>query len=196
MKALLTALAELFAKLFRRGGEFGGGGATGAFQTQEDRNVAAFLEMLWACEGTGYPEGWGALFGWRPGRTDRLFVPGDDHPRIAFHLDGRPLAPGEPRVAWQYTTAAGKPQLTESTYDRLCRVYGHRDMRPAGQMRSAMDLIGEQGVLPAVRRGDVVTAVNGLGRIWASLPSSKVPQPHRDWDFVRRAFTAHGGVLA
>jgi muramidase (phage lysozyme) len=190
---LTTLLRALFG---RRGGEFGGAGASGPIVTQAAQNEEAILEMIAACEGTAHPDGWRALYGWRPGRSDRLFELRDDHPRIAFHFDGTPIAPGETRVPWKYTTAAGRYQITESTHDRVCKKFGRRNFREDGQRKTALDLIREVGAEEDARAGRLYGVIEKCGGLWASLPSSKSGQPKRDYAFCARAFAAFGGVIA
>jgi muramidase (phage lysozyme) len=195
---IIAAILALFGrKEPANGGQFGGGGATGGWapRTPAERNEFAAIEMIRACEGTVGEEGWRALYGWRPGRADRTFILGNDHPRVAFHFNGVPLAPGEPRVPWQYTTAAGGIQLTESTYDRLCKKNGHRGMSPADQVRSALELIEEVGARGDIQDGRIRTAIGKLGGIWASLPSSTANQPKRTWDYALDAYLKAGGTL-
>ncbi|EKE6829257.1 glycoside hydrolase family 104 protein [Escherichia coli] len=77
------------------------------------------------------------------------------------------------------TSAAGRYQIIKPTYDSLAKRLGVTDFSPETQDRMALELIRENGALEDVKRGDYAAAINKLGGVWASLPSSTAPQPHR-----------------
>lgn len=150
--------------------------------------LSAFLMLIRKCEGTADPDGYRALFGYRPG-NGKLFTSFDDHPRIYFpYVDksGKTIR----------TSAAGAYQITVSTWDPLQRKFGFPDFSPTSQDEAAIALIDEKGGLSAIEQGDLWTSMLLVRNVWASLPTATVPQPHRDLAFAQAAFTASGGVLA
>lgn len=78
-----------------------------------------------------------------------------------------------------YTTAAGRYQFLKPTWDGLVRQYGLTDFSPRNQDLGALALIKQRGALNDVLKGDYRSAINKLGKEWASLPSSPYAQPKR-----------------
>lgn len=135
--------------------------------------LQAFLLLIADCEGTAGPEGYRALYGWRPGRTDRLIDSFADHPRRKFHFDGREILPPERAIPYQYTTAAGKYQATESTWNDYIRAQGPHDFSPTSQDKFAVWRIGiVPGALAAIEAGDLDKALRLLSPVWESFPYS------------------------
>lgn len=148
-----------------------------------DQNIAAFLMMIRAAEGTAGPRGYQTMFGYR------YFDSFADHPRQKFafkQTDG----------ATNYTTAAGAYQFLETTWDDLRAKLGLPDFSPASQDAAAVQLIREKGALADVVAGRFEAAVRKLGGIWASLPSSTYKQGKRDMAFVKAAYEQAGGQYA
>lgn len=83
------------------------------------------------------------------------------------------------------STAAGRYQITKSTYDTYAKKLGVSDFSPETQDKIAYKLIEDSGALPDVEKGDYESAVNKLGSIWASFPSSNYKQPKRSWEWTR-----------
>jgi muramidase (phage lysozyme) len=85
-------------------------------QASEWPNVRAFWFIL--CYGEtndkddDNDESYRALYGWKPG-SGKLFASFADHPRVKF-----PLPDGE------FTTAAGKCQITASSWDDFIKACG------------------------------------------------------------------------
>lgn len=79
------------------------------------------------------------------------------------------------------TTAAGRYQFLKPTWDGLARQYGLTDFSPRNQDLGALALIKRRGALNDVLKGDYHSAVNKLGKEWASLPSSNYAQPKKSW---------------
>src|SRR5690606_29574075 len=79
------------------------------------------------------------------------------------------------------TTAAGRYQFLKPTWDGLARQYGLTDFSPRNQDLGALALIKQRGALNDVLKGDYRSAVNKLGKEWASLPSSNYAQPKKSW---------------
>lgn len=80
------------------------------------------------------------------------------------------------------STAAGRYQITKSTYDNFAPKLGITDFSPASQDKLAAHLITVNGAMPDVVAGNYPAAVNKLGGVWASLPSSRYGQPKRTMD--------------
>jgi muramidase (phage lysozyme) len=147
-----------------------------------ESNVAAFLAMIRAAEGTAGPNGYRTLFG------GQLFASYADHPRIAVRalLGGRAIT----------STAAGAYQILERTWDEAARALALPDFSPASQDAAAVWLIRRRGALADVRAGRFDVAVRKVAREWASLPGSPYGQPVKTLDEVRAAYAAAGGSFA
>lgn len=77
------------------------------------------------------------------------------------------------------STAAGKYQITGTTYKDVAPKIGVTDFSPESQDKVAVELIKRNNALDNVLKGDFMGAVEKLGGTWASLPSSKYNQPKR-----------------
>lgn len=152
-------------------------------------NRQAFLDMLAACEGTDTDEGYRALFGYTPS-NHRVFDNGYiDHPNIKFpftQTDG----------AQNYSTAAGRYQIINSSWREGKAKWGLLDFAPRSQDEWALRTIEAAGALPDVDAGNLQSAIDKCAGIWASLPASHYPQPKRTYQFSQAAYLAAGGMLA
>lgn len=134
-------------------------------------NTRKFLDFIAQAEGVKH--GYNTLFGNQ--RFDNL----GSHPNIRKEFrqtDGKT----------NYTTAAGRYQFLNSTWNNLAKRYGFRDFSPQYQDMGAIALIAGRGALDDVVSGNYQAAVKKLGREWASLPSSTYKQGKRSWDFVNK----------
>jgi muramidase (phage lysozyme) len=95
-----------------------------------------------------------------------------------------------------YTSAAGAYQFLWATWRRLQLKLKLRDFSPSNQDIAAMELISEAGAMPAVKSGDLFTALDLCAPTWASLPASTYKQPKRSVAFALAAFVESGGSLA
>jgi len=145
--------------------------------------MQAFLDMISACEGTAGPDGYRTLFG------GKLFDGYVTHPNIRT-----PFTQTDGTV--NYSTAAGRYQITYPTFLRLSKKLGTVDFTPETQDRMAIELITEDGGLGYVDSGNLQAAIDKCGGTWASLPSSHYPQPKRTYAFASEAYTDAGGSLA
>ena len=139
-------------------------------QYLDDPNVRRFLDLISAAEGTT-EAGYNALFG--GGTVDSL----ESHPNKSksfTNTEGKK----------QRSTAAGRYQILGSVWDSLADRLGLEDFSERSQDLGAIELIREKGALDDVVSGDYVEAINKLGSIWASIPSSTYNQPKRSWDWV------------
>lgn len=147
-----------------------------------DTNVGAFLDMIAKCEGTG-PFGYNILFG---GKT---FADYSTHPNIKTpftQTDG----------TTNYSSAAGRYQIIFPTWKRLCAKLGLRDFSKTTQDIMAMELIAEDGAMADVKSGNIAAAIDKCSGTWASLPSSKYPQPKHTLEYAQSAYVDAGGIVA
>lgn len=86
--------------------------------------------------------------------------------------------------------AAGKWQITKTTYDDIAPKLGITDFSPESQKKIALKLIENKGALEDIKKGDFTTANKKLGSVWASLPSSPYPQPKRSPEWVEENLKA------
>lgn len=77
------------------------------------------------------------------------------------------------------TTAAGRYQILADTSKNLAKRLGLKDFGPEAQDLMALELMREKGALPDVLAGNYEQAINKLGTVWASLPSSPYAQPKK-----------------
>ena len=82
------------------------------------------------------------------------------------------------------STAAGRYQITGTTYNDIAPKLGLSDFSKETQDKIAIKLIERAGALDLVDKGDINGAVDKLGNIWASLPSSPYSQPKRSDKFI------------
>lgn len=82
------------------------------------------------------------------------------------------------------STAAGRYQITGTTYRDVAGKHGISDFSPASQDAIALKLIERAGALDLIDKGDFSGAINKLGRTWASLPSSPYSQPKKSDEWV------------
>ena len=86
------------------------------------------------------------------------------------------------------STAAGRYQITQSTYNDVAPRLGITDFSPASQDRIAIELIRRGGALQDIESGDFNAAIKKLGGTWASLPSSPYAgHPRRSVEWVNKA---------
>ena len=134
-------------------------------------NVRKMLNLIAASEGVKH--GYNTLFG------NQQFEKLGAHPNIrkAFQqTDG----------TTNYTTAAGRYQFLNGTWNNVAKQYGFRDFSPQNQDLGAIALIAGRGALDDVIKGNYKSAILKLGPEWASLPSSTYKQGKRSWDFVNK----------
>lgn len=143
------------------------------------RNRRAFLDMISYSEGTGGR--YDVLFGW-PG-AGRTFSDYSDHPRRFFAYRNT------------RTSAAGKYQITATTYDATAPGLGLDDFGPRTQDAIALELIRQRGALADVDAGRFADAVSKVRRIWASLPGAGYGQPERKLETLASAYTRAGGTI-
>lgn len=142
--------------------------ANALHQALDNPNARSYLDAISRAEGTsGYMNsGYHTMFG--GGQVASL----SDHPR---QLKGFQQSDG----TWNKTSAAGRYQFTQTSWDEAAAALGLNDFSPRNQDLAALWLIQCAGQLDSVLGGDFMTATNNLGGVWASLPSSPYAQPKR-----------------
>lgn len=129
-------------------------------------NVRKLLDVIASAEGVRH--GYNTIFG------NERFGNLSAHPNVRKSFkqtDGKT----------NFTTAAGRYQFLKGTWDDLSRQYGLKDFSPQSQDIGAIALIMQKGALNDVLKGNYSSAIQKLGRTWASLPSSPYAQPRRSW---------------
>lgn len=136
----------------------------------DNPNVQKMLDLLSAAEGT-------TEFGYATAFGGAKIPDLADHPRVQkgfTQTDGRKNT----------SSAAGRYQFLERTWDDLADKLGLPDFGPRSQDLAALELIRRKGVLDEVANGNFDAAIKKLGVTWASLPSSPHPQNKRSWEWV------------
>lgn len=148
-----------------------------ALEALQNPNVRAFLDMLSAAEGTE-THGYATNFG---GTALESLA---DHPR---QRHGFRETTGKRNV----TTAAGRYQFLESTWDDVAKKLGLPDFGAQSQDIAAVELLRRAGALGPILEGDFSTAVKRSGATWASLPSSPYAQKKRSEEFIASRLPAN-----
>lgn len=161
-----------------------------------DSNVRAILEAIARAEGTAQrADPYRVVFGYRVTINDL-----SDHPAVTGEWKGEPLPDNQCKAAGFgpgcVSTAAGKYQITRTTWRKLKPRLNLRDFSPASQDAAAVELLRETGALELIQSGQFDQAVKAARRIWASLPGSGYEQPERSLAWLRDQYTNAGGALA
>ncbi len=163
------------------------------------RNLAAFLVMIRAAEGTSPVDGYGALFGWPA--AGRWFDPykATGHPKVYFNYTDRAGKTVK-------TSPAGAYQIVYTTWVTYyaqfllwCSLQGisAQGFTPATQDAFATYLLDIDGALEHVKAGRLAQAMPIAARRWASLPGySADNNPERTQQFVENSYKAAGGQIA
>ncbi|WP_173911041.1 glycoside hydrolase family 104 protein [Acinetobacter sp. Marseille-Q1618] len=134
-------------------------------------NVRKMLNTIAASEGVKH--GYNTLFG------NELIQNLSAHPNIKKRFT---QTDGKTNV----TTAAGRYQFLNGTWNNVAQQYGLRDFSPRNQDLGAIALIAGRGALDDVIKGNYRQAILKLGPEWASLPSSTYKQGKRSWEFINK----------
>jgi lysozyme len=158
-----------------------------------DQNLRAFLTMIAYAEGTDRLHGYATLFG--GGRFDNF----SDHP-AELGWPGLRLPDYQCRAAGYspgcVSTAAGRYQITRTTWRRLGGAAKYGDFSPQAQDAAAIDLLRENGALSLIEQGKFTDAVQKVKRVWASLPGAGYAQPERDLATLMQVYADAGGNFA
>ncbi|HVW98861.1 MAG TPA: glycoside hydrolase family 104 protein [Candidatus Babeliaceae bacterium] len=136
--------------------------------------IRAFLDTIAYAEGTSDPEGYRTLY------TYAKFDSFKDHPR-------------QRNCAWYKgsmlcSTAAGRYQFLQRTWDRLVQKIGVPDFSPESQDKAAILLLAEHNALDDIKAGRISDAIERVKKIWSSLPGSPYGQPTRTLKELLRVY--------
>lgn len=151
-------------------------------------NTTAFLDTIATSEGTAGrgDNGYNVLVGGGlftgAGGSAPVY---NDHPRIAVHLAGGLVS-----------TAAGRYQIIDHTFDLYKAKLGLPDFSPASQDRIALALIADHGAGNYVDDGQFDLAVTKVAKVWASLPGAGYGQHENKLAALRQVYRNAGGALA
>jgi tape measure domain-containing protein len=150
---------------------------------RSDPAIKAMLDTIASAEGAGYS----TLFG--GGTFDDFSA----HPnqRITRKF-------GKGNIT---STAAGRYQFLNRTWQGLVDQYGFSDFSPENQDLGAIALMRSRGMLGPIGTGDIGGALTAGNREWASLPGSPYGQPTKKAETLIAKYTAAleaatGGLLA
>lgn len=151
---------------------------TGADPFQLTPNRKAFLDALAAAEGTAHAAG-GGYYTHVGGKL--INHGGVAKPRDVVQLGhnkiGQNLA----------SSASGRYQFINKTWDGLAKQYGFNDFSPQTQDRAALALAAGAGALEYIDKGDFHTAFAKAKGQWASLPGAGYHQQERSLGFLDNA---------
>lgn len=133
-------------------------------EARENPHARRILDLIAAREGVQH--GYNTLFG------NTRFESLDDHPRklVPFSVDGKK----------NKTSAAGRYQFTQDSWDDIKRQLKSDSFSPLEQDLGALYLIHRRGALEDVLSGDYQTALPKMGPIWAALSTSHYGQAAPD----------------
>ena len=162
-------------------------------RVEADDNVRALLDAIaWAEIGPEMladlrtDDGYCVLVGSLPGAL-KLFDDYSDHPLI-----DKPALEYTPGL---YSSAAGRYQILSRYWRHYQQQLGLPDFGPESQDRYAIQQLREQGALEPIGRGDLQTAIERCGNIWASLGHNDYEQPTHRYEVIEQAFVNAGGIV-
>lgn len=137
---------------------------------RNDPNVLRFLNLIARAEGT-------EKYGYNTAFGGNYFGDLSQHPNIKKQFkqtDGKVNSSG----------ASGRYQFLNNTWNGVSKKYGLEDFGGVNQDLGAIALIAENGALKDVQGGNFKKAIDKLGNIWASFPSSPYKQHKRTYDYL------------
>lgn len=137
---------------------------------RNDPNVLKFLNLIARAEGT-------EKYGYNTAFGGNYFGDLSKHPNIKSNFkqaDGKVNSSG----------ASGRYQFLNGTWNGVSKQYGLEDFGAVNQDLGAIALIAENGALKDVKGGNFKGAIDKLGNIWASFPSSPYKQHKRSYDYL------------
>ena len=120
----------------------------------------ALLDTISMAEGTRTSGGYGILFG------GGSFHDCSNHPRVRIPIPGN------------YTTAAGRYQFIDTTWDTVRVEENLPDFSPQSQDKGAIALIRKRDALADLQEGRFKMAVHKISIEWASLPKNNGSCPY------------------
>ena len=154
-------------------------------------NVCAFLDMIAVSElGARLialsDDGYNVLVG-STAEHPHLFQSYADHPRQLMTVNSRGLK----------STAAGRYQFLERTWDGIVSEWGHAPRSiafdPLNQDRACIHLLRQCRAYPQIVGGNIEGAIYCAKSIWASLPGAGYGQPENSMSDLLDVFTARLG---
>jgi len=139
-------------------------------------NVRRYLDFIGQAEGADYA----TLFG---GKQMTDF---SRHPNIRAKFKE---TTGKENV----TTAAGKYQFLNSTWNGLQKQLDLKDFSPQSQDLAAIELLKQSKSLGDIVAGNFGQAIEKTGKVWASLPSSTYNQGKRSWQWAAEKLGLRNG---
>ena len=130
---------------------------------QADANIQSYLNGLGKAEGADYDTIVGG----------KKFTDYSKHPNVV----GVTTKEGP-------STAAGKYQITKTTYDQYAPKLGITDFSPTSQDAIAKAILKDKDAEKDIIKGDFDSAHSKLGSTWASLPTSTYSQPKKSTEWV------------
>lgn len=137
---------------------------------RNDPNVLKFLNLIARAEGA-------EKYGYNTAFGGNYFGDLSQHPNIKkkfTQTDGKVNSSG----------ASGRYQFLNSTWNGLSKKYGFEDFGAVNQDLGAIALITENGALKDVQSGNYKKAIDKLGNIWTSFPSSPYKQHKRSYEYL------------
>ncbi|NEQ98246.1 MAG: peptidoglycan DD-metalloendopeptidase family protein [Cyanothece sp. SIO2G6] len=137
-------------------------------RSTHDQKIQAFLDVMAWAEGTG--DNYDIIVG-----GDR-FTDYSDHPRQARRAFG------------VISTAAGRYQFIDETWDTYATKLGLDDFSPANQDKAAIAILEELGVPERLKQGDIYGAFCVAGPVWASFPCNTYGQNPKEADELEQRY--------
>gem|GEM_PF-7009058 len=135
-------------------------------------NVRAFLDTIAYAEGTYDPEGYRIMFG--GDRFDNF----DVHPNVCVPFSDT------------CSTAAGRYQFLNRTWDSLASDLSLSDFSPENQDIAAVQLIQGEGAFDDIEANRFEEAAGKVANIWASFPGAGYGQPEKDLQELKQFYEA------
>jgi muramidase (phage lysozyme) len=155
-----------------------------AQNASRESNLMAMGNIVASSEGTikaSVKDPYAVGFGFRPIDTNAPH----DGVRVPFTVNGKK----------DFTTAAGKYQFIKPTWDDYLKANKkplNSPMTPENQEDAFRWLLKRRGAYDAAAAGDFSTAIEKLGKEFASLPTSTSGQPKRSWEYVAQNLKDQG----
>jgi muramidase (phage lysozyme) len=95
-----------------------------------------------------------------------------------------------------FSTAAGRYQILERTYDNYAFKLRLHNFTPLSQDSIAIQLITETGAMPKIINGKLDEAIKLCSHLWASLPGNDYGQRMESSVNLHKYYFDAGGILA
>lgn len=180
----------------------------------EDDNVAAFLWLIRACEGTTSIKGYDCIngpnpktgvFPWYVDSTSAT-IDGKSGP-VVNKMQGyadHPRYVNKYAAVPQGSSAAGAYQFLTTTWDGCVKAlqsdpkFEGKKFTPGNQDRAAILLLQQLGAYGYVRSGQLQKAIDKCGSCWTSMPATRIKQGNgpRTYQFCAQVFQSAGGTIS